>query len=351
MVYVRETNDGLSIQVNGRESLVFSNRSVRRVSQYLSEQIRNAQEKGSVFLWVAPYFEEIGRHLPEPSGSFLWLDPLSEDERLPPNEEVVSLKQFERFLLKTDARARFTIEVYSALRRASGLPDYEALLSNAFRKVASRLKTLAHFQKKWEVNFKHNREKFSSLRPWTELEIPPPGAFVLAGPSVDKHWTDISQKKHIWICDTALVSGLRQGIQPGLIFTIDAGKGTMEHFIGSSPDALRDSLALVDPLVFPKILDLPVRGFYSYQSGNPLISQLDLPPLDNETNDVYGIMESLYGQLYPGAPLPPIYGHEMKHKHYVTHLRESAYHARARLEMNRYKTPELYFYNLSRRYA
>ena len=155
----------------------------------------------------------------------------------------------------------------------------------------------------------------------------------------------------IWSADTALIPLLIRKQHPSLIFSIDAGMGSFEHYTYAKFNINQKLTFVLDPLSFPKYYTIDINK-YTYASSHPLIQDIRHPHpiLINQTGDVYGIMKALYEFLFPRKKMPDVIGHDPTSIHYTTHLRGSAYHQRRYHKMNRLDSPETYFYELSRTY-
>ena len=255
-----------------------------------------------------------------------------------------------------------TIDFHPSFYGSDYLSESKECFQKMLRETALRLKTIRHFQKIWNYNLKANQNQWIKSKSLNQLNIQPPDLFVLGGPSVDEGLAkkQISKKKHIWSADTALAPLVNQHIYPEVVFSIDAGFGSFEHYVYVTDEKKRKIKFVLDAFSFPKYYRLGLY-VYTYANTNPLIQRINHkhPVLVNETGDVFGLMAASHQMLFPNEKLPGIVGRDIDNRshqkkpqktYHITHLRGSAYHTRRQYLMSRLNLPEEYFYRLSKRF-
>ncbi len=314
--------------------------------------------KSSFLIWVAPFHKKIFSLLLEKNDD---LSPLI----------WICIHNFSSFFLSSHPALCFnknqlqekmrtvscddiiTIDFHMGLRGTQYLSQLKETLEKMIRETAVRLKTIKYFYKIWEYNFRANKKKWLNTDSISHINTEMPNLFILGGSSVDDFLSknQLSTQTCIWSADTALVPLLLRQQYPSLIFSIDAGMGSFEHYTYAKSDMNQDLTFVLDPLSFPKYYTLGVKK-YTYASSHPLIQQTrhSHQALVNQTGDVYGIMKALYEFLFPQKEMPKVIGHDQTSIRYATHLRGSAYHQRRYHKMNRFDSPEIYFYKLSKTY-
>ena len=249
---------------------------------------------------------------------------------------------------------RIVVDFHASLKGTHYTTKLKEQFNQMIHGVALRLKTIKHFKKIWNYNFRANQKSWLSTQPISELSVKQPDYFVLGGPSADDflYHTNLKKQVRIWSADTALMPLIRKGIQPDVVFSIDAGFGSYEHFVYIRKSEKRAITFVLDPLSFPKYYNADIRR-YTYASSHPLVQKAGSghPVLVNKTGDVYGLMEALHRFLFPEQNLPKMIGHDQKSIHHTTHLKGSAYHLRMYHQMNRFYSTEKYFYDLSKSYG
>lgn len=344
--------NGYYLQSSTQSIKFYTERSLRREALLLGERLKEAAQTSKTLIYVAPFHEEIARRL-DLSGaghSLLWLAPATFSEVLP-SFVIGDLDAWERSLREIKRGDSFLIYVHPAFKDDS----IASFVKEGLSRSALRVKTIEHFSRIWEYNYRRNYERWLTLDDFSVLaKRPPPGTLVLGGPSVDDFFDEIRQSGPIWCADTALAPLVKRGLFPDLVFSIDAGHGSLEHFIAASPDGglYKELRVVVDPLSFSGVMELPFAKVYTYGGSHPLIqaSAHSFSALVNTSGDVKGAMVAALEALYPGAKTQ-IFGADGKHRKYVTHLRGSAYHSRGCFSITRLTPLENYFYNLSARYT
>ncbi len=150
---------------------------------------------------------------------------------------------------------------------------------------------------------------------------------------------------------------LYYGIRPKVIFSLDAGFASQEHFCGCT-DFIRnsDTALVIDALSSPAVIRLPFRKKYTYASSHPLVQEFreslrpDLTPVSNPDGNVGGLMLAVCAALFPIAR-PRLLGNDGGHRSYVTHARGTAYYRRFAARSHRLDSIEAYGYRLSPRYG
>ena len=187
-----------------------------------------------------------------------------------------------------------------------------------------------------------------------------PKYFILGGSSVDLFLDEYVKKKtnngnDLWVADTAFAACILRGIIPNVLFSLDAGFASFEHFSYILKRIQDKKIDIVlDPLSFPKLYKVTMFNMFLYTHSNPLLvdsKAMKFPVLYNSTGDVYGLIVALYNFIYPQESMPIVIGRDQKAIHKVTHLRGSGYYMRQYCENNRFYTVANYFYNLSQKYT
>ncbi len=224
-----------------------------------------------------------------------------------------------------------------------------------FERAAVRLKTIRHFGRLWQINFRLNavRETHDIIR----LKELPPDLLVMAGPSLDAALPEAARAKLIWCADTALPALVAHGIYPRVVFSVDAGFASSEHFCGLSSDiGTRSTVLVCDLLGNAAVQRLPFEEKLTYQSSHPLVQQFcsaaghALTPVENPSGDVGSLMRNVHALLFNSAEVKVV-GHDGRSLRKITHARGTAYFKRSYMQQNRLFTPESYFARLSRRYG
>lgn len=344
--------NGRYICRHGDISLTFySERSAARDLQQIRTLMANAGD--SIPLIVAPYTAALAP-LFDSDNRFVFISPASFTDHLPHDERLVSDEEsLTRFINAVQVEDNFVVQI---------LPQWQDLgpaIGQATREVlaraATRLKTIRHFGRLWPINFRLNLPLLQSMADIRQLREPP-AVLALAGPSLYP-LPRIAPETSVWCADTALPVLLHHGILPAVVFSLDAGYASQEHFCGAG-DFIRSGVpALVaDALCSPPVLRLPFKRKYTYASSHPLVQGLrdtlrpDLTPVSNPEGNVGNLMLAVCAALFPSAT-PLIVGHDRGHRKYVTHARGVAYYRRSAAIGNRLDGIEAYALRLSRRYG
>ena len=351
--------------------LVYTKKSLRRESKNLNEKLDKNFRAGSKLFWVAPFHEQIFLSLnSEQKRGFFWLScsdfsvKKTQQEYRFRSENSCIIFNIEtlRYVLQSIQKDDLVrIEFHPALRNSNIFQELQESLEALMRQVALRLKTIRNFKNIWAYNFRVNYERWERCHSISEIKLQKPDYFILGGPSVTRFLEELDdRKKIIWAADTSWMPLIHKGISPELIFSIDAGYGSYEHFIYHATKIRKNQTKLLlDPLSFPKFYITGMK-IYSYANSNPLVQQAiqkknpflekKFPVLSNDTGDVYGIMQSFFSYLFPGSKFPRVIGHDQSARRSETHLRGSGYHERRYNRSNRLETTENYFFEFSHRY-
>jgi len=355
-----KTDQGLLITSGNKKYLIFSKRSIKRQASIIENRIIELQKENKKLIWVAPFYLELYNLLSH--SNFIWLSPTlnidcdklngdGENQNvsiLTKNKHITTLINSIR---ETD---KFEILLHNTIAQ---LPMSKNILNGVnkiFRRSAIRIKTIKHFGKIWEYNFKRNLEQYpkhSFLERELNKHTKKPDIFLVAGPSLNKVDPNYFKNKTIWIADTCISYCKKNNITPQKIFCLDAGKGSYEHFI-KNLDFIENCQLIVDQLVFPKILELPFQKISFYYSSNILCQQWHKKKIKiiNETGNVLGLMKASFSYLFLDNQIPAIYGDDsMKHSHFVSHVNPSAYFNTAFNKQIRFFSCENYFFILSQK--
>lgn len=345
------------------EAVVYSERGLAREGALLKQKLELAEASQKVLIWVAPYHPEIAKSISAAEGgqpSLLWLSPAGfhgDSQPEAPPFVVESLSGWEFFLREMRRRHQFVVEFHPRVGRHEEL---EGFIREGLRRGAIRIKTIEHFGKIWSYNSRRNAAQWAKVWDIKEALVKmetPPDLIVAAGPSLDEHWAKIKGARRVWCADTALAPCLAAGVMPELVFSVDSGYGSFEHFIQAARAGI-DNLAIVlDPLSFPQLFELPFKEIYSYNSSNPLFQEYlqkgegggPVTAVDNKRGDVLGAMLGAVEAM--GWAQPEVLGADGGHRSYATHVRGSAYHRRGGNFIWRLNPLETYFFALSARYS
>ncbi len=334
------------ISGEGNATKAYSEKSIQREIRSLQSQ----KKEGEILLFFAPYLVNIASQIPF-STDIYWIT-TGFFQPVPSRPGIIQNPQeWEFFINEIKPGDRFQVVIHPSLRAL--IPEATSIVREELYRAARRLKTIGHFRKIWTYNARRNAPLRARAVPLTpDLKWTPPAVFVLGGPGADGWIRKAEKPDSVWATDTALASLLYHKIVPELVFSIDAGYGSREHFCHISGNDLSKTSIILDPLSFPGISALPFRKIYVYSENNPLV-QGQFPgavSLYNQTGDVFGIMKAYHEFLFPKTPLPTIAGRDGGSVRKVTHLRGSAYHRRFYYKEDMLNPPETSFYLFSRRY-
>jgi len=333
----------------------YTRRSAARDLSLLKEKI-TATPSGHTCLIVAPYSAAFAPLFSE-TRAFFFIAPEIFTATLPDDARLIAhdaaLEHFVNAITRDDKFDIFIPPQWGFLQTAV-LDATRQILARA----AVRLKTIRHFEKLWQINFRLNAPRASDCVDIAALgALPAPNALAMAGPSLDNAIAQLKNCRMVWCADTALSALVRQGIRPQIVFSIDAGFASQEHFVALYDTIQQTGTILVcDLLGNPPVQRLPFRNKFLYANSHPLIQnfvmshRLQLTPLENTSGDVGQLMLSALKQIFPKAK-PMIFGHDGGHRNYVTHARGTAYYARAYQKTTRIYNAETYLYRLSVRYG
>lgn len=341
---------------HGDDLLVFyTNRSGARDLSLFNEKIA-ATPSGHTCLIVAPYSATFAPLFKEPR-DLIFIAPESFSVPQPRDARLITddtaLEHFVNAMTRDDKFDIFIPPQWGTLHDA-----VRDATRHILARAAVRLKTIRHFTRLWPINFRLNAPRATDYADIMALgAFVAPDALVMAGPSLDRAVAEIKNSQSTWCADTAFPALVRQGIYPQVVFSIDAGFASQEHFDGLRDTIRRNSTRLVcDLLGNPQVQRLPFKEIFVYASSHPLVQNFvmrhrpQLTPLENASGDVGQLMLSALRQIFPTVK-PKIFGHDGGHRNYVTHARGTAYFARASQKTTRIYNTETYFYRLSARYG
>lgn len=331
---------------------IYSERSGARDLAQITQAIADTPDD-HITLIVAPYAEALAGVFASEK-KFVFLAPVSFTTK-PVNDArlIADDAALDEFINAIGANDKFSVSLIPQWREAS---DYVAsVVRQLLERAAVRLKTIHHFGKLWQINFRVNATAAVNYGDIAELRRLKPDYLVMAGPSLDNSIAEIQKAGTLWCADTALPALVAAGVNPAVIFSVDAGFASREHFVGCV-DALQRAYLVCDILGFPAVQRLPFRVRLTYASSHPLVQEFTvlhrprLTPVENAAGDVGSLIRVVYAKLFGSEPVK-IIGHDGKHRRYVTHARGTAYFKRSHAGQNRLKNAETYMLKLSRRYA
>jgi len=337
---------------NNKVVRCYSQRSLNREAKSLTQKLLAAAHDKKKLIWVAPFHTTLLKFVnPEYLKFLIWISPAEFSDPL--MHIINSEEKWNYFLRDISMKDSFSIEIHHSLKS----PEVNQFIREHLEQSAIRIKTIEHFEKPWEYNFYRNKKTWLNTPDITTMsaneQSNKPDLFVLGGSSVNNSFSEISKHKHIWCADTAFSPLVQNNIIPEVVFSLDAGMGSLEHFLPAkfTPHLKKVSL-VIDPLSFPPVYSLPFQNIYTYAGSHPLIQKARHKHtyLENMTGDVSGLMDALFLWMYK-EPIPEVVGKDGTHISYVTHVRGSGYYYRQYGKMNKLFTPETYFLALSRRYS
>ncbi|MCX7632885.1 MAG: DUF115 domain-containing protein [Turneriella sp.] len=345
--------DGKMVCLAGEHKLVFySSRSGIRDRRLLSSWIAGAAEK--IPLIVAPYCESFAPLFAKKQPFYLiapvLFSPPPDDPRL-----IASQESLETFINNITADDKFHVHILPQWRELKGV--VAGAVAEILKRAAIRLKTIRHFARLWQTNFQTNYPQLRDLPDIRQLRTPP-SALVMAGPSLDLKIRELRQLTGaIWCADTALPVLVHYRLFPQVVFSIDAGFASLEHFCGLVAKLPWHKIGLVaDPLCQPAILRMPFAKKYTYASSHPLVQEFavrerpDLTEIKNPSGDVGGLMLAVKAALFPQSPTF-IAGYDLGHRRHISHARGTAYFQRGFWRTCRIFNVETYSLKLSQRYG
>ncbi|MDH5716703.1 MAG: DUF115 domain-containing protein [Spirochaetia bacterium] len=357
-LFNKEAAEDKYFLVAEKKIAVYSNRSFLREAEVLKKKLAHFKKENKKLLYAAPYHEKIGNQLKNFEKNLIWFS-MCDFSKIGYQKNFVLLnnqKSWEVFIRDISANDKFEILFHPSLVNLNSFSIIKNFIEKGIKKAAVRLKTISHFKAVWEYNFKRNKQKWMSAKKISK-ELKKPNVFILGGPSVDEYlWKYKNSKADqiIWCADTALGSLHAYNIIPDVVFSVDSGYGSYEHFafLLNEKEYKFNSFLVLDALSFPLLFDINAGKTYSYASSHPLVQECEnkFDILFNETNDVYGLMKAVFEKIYPNEKKPGIIGHDQKAVKKVTHLQGSAYHRRFYFRQNRFLSIETSFLRLSFRY-
>ena len=341
-----------TVTSEGHTVTVFTARSAERDLAV----IRGLLEKsttGSIPVIVSPYRAELA---PLFSGQekFVLIAPVHFAADLPADSRLVANNdQVEFFVNSIGQNDKY--EIHVAPQWQSLADGMRIAAQRLFERAAVRLRTIRHFGRLWQINFRLNAA--GNPADVSRLGLFRPDVLVMAGPSLDAALADVARASLVWCADTALPVLAAHGIYPRVVFSVDAGFASQEHFCGLAGQIRQRQMLLVcDLLGNAAVQRLPFAEKLFYQSSHPLVQQYcsmtghHLTPVENPRGDVGSLMRNVYALLF-GARAVPVAGHDGRSIRKITHARGTAYFSRTFGMQNRLFTPELYLAQLSRRYG
>lgn len=347
------TADGrFAIAYNGATIPIYSERSGARDLAQISKAIADTPDDHTTLV-IAPYAEALAGVFTAEK-KFVFVAPVNFATK-PENDPrlIADDTALDEFINTIGAHDKFSVYLIPQWREAS---DYVAsVIHQLLERAAVRLKTIHHFEKLWQINFRVNANAAANYGDIAGLRRLKPEYLVMAGPSLDNSIAEIQKAGTLWCADTALPALVAAGVHPAVIFSVDAGFASREHFVGCA-DALHRTCLVCDILGFPAVQRLPFAARLTYASSHPLAQEFavlrrpDLTPVENAAGDVGSLMRAVHAKLFPGS-IVKVIGHDGKHARRVTHARGTAYFTRSYASQNRLKNTETYMLKLSRRYA
>lgn len=339
------------IEYDGLKLSVFSGRSAARDIAQL-ESLISAAPPAHVPVIVAPYRDEFAA-LFNGHEKFFFLAPICFSTAPPDDARLIwdtaSLKFFINQINIDDKFEITVIPQWQTLTEAIKLAT-----KHIFDRAAVRLKTIRHFGRLWPINFRLNSPHVTA--DITLLRSQRPEMLVMAGPSLDAAFPELPPETNIWSADTALPALVARGIWPQVVFSVDAGFASSEHFVGLTHQIAAQKTTLVcDMLGNAAVQRLPFGKQLSYQSSHPLVQEFcsskafALTPIENPRGDVGSLMRNVFALLFANADVR-ILGHDGKSLRKISHARGTAYYKRAYIKQTRLQTAETYMLKLSARY-
>jgi hypothetical protein len=344
--------NGRYICRHGEIKLTFyTDRSAERDLKLIISLIDNAG--ASIPLVVAPYVAAFAR-LFDTQKLFYFIAPTSFTGQMPRDERLIAdAENLTQFINSIEAEHNFAVQILPQWQQLR--PAIEQATREVLTRAAIRLKTIRHFARLWPINFRLNLPLLQTMPDISSLQAAP-DVLALAGPSLSA-LPRIASQACVWCADTALPVLLHYGIPPAVIFSLDAGFASQEHFCTARDFIRSGSAALVaDPLCSPPVLRLPFRQKFTYASSHPLVQKFrdaerpDLTPISNPEGNVGNLMLQILATLFPTAR-PLIVGHDRGHIKHITHARGTAYYRRCEATRHRLYAMETYALHLSRRYG
>lgn len=350
---VSTENGRCEIGYGSAKVVLCTERSATRDLQQL-KQMLSQHDDGKIPVVIAPYRENFAELFAQPN-RFIFIAPVVfsgepvADARLVHDE--TTLEFFVNSVGKDD---KFTILPIPQWQSLTGA--VVAVVQQIFTRAAIRLKTIGHFGRLWQINFRLNAHL--PVSDIAQLRANKPDALVMAGPSLDNKVAALQKKKHIWCADTAWPALVLRGIQPDVIFSVDAGFASSEHFAGLHSVLENSRTTLVADLIGNAAVQrLLFQRKLTYRSSHPLVeafcssSATELTAVSNPAGDVGSLMRAVYTAVFQET-MPPenIYGHDGKSRRGISHARGTAYFRRSYAHGHRLNTIESYMLRLSYRY-
>ena len=341
-----------SVRYGGETITVFTARSAERDLTQLRNLLQSAAP-GSIPVIVAPYRSEFSA-LFAGKEHFVFIAPVAFTAELPEDRRLIADATAQEYFVNSVGKDdKYEIHVVPQWQSLS--EPMRRATQQLFERAAVRLKTIRHFGRLWQINFRLNaaRQPTDIAR----LESFRPDLLVMAGPSLDSSLPEAARAKLIWCADTALPALAAYGIFPQVVFSVDAGFASSEHFCDLSGAIHKKAIVLVcDLLGNAAVQRLPFGEKLTYQSSHPLVQQFceaagaALTQVENPQGDVGSLMRNVHALLFNSAEVKVV-GHDGRSLRKITHARGTAYFRRSYAQQNRLFAPELYFARLSPRYG
>lgn len=353
--------------LQSKNSLVrfYSKRSLLRDTQIFLKQWQELDDHQTLLI-VAPFIKDLWLELEKEitnnsllKKKFFWLSfffVTNEKNALPLPFLISSFSDWQSFLQSLEGSESFKIFQHSQLKKIEAAENFSfhEWLKSQWQKAALRLKTILHFKKIWQKNFHQNKKIWLKSLDISELTLP--DALIFAGPSAQKFFLQKNNFHNIWVVDTVVSVCLQQGVIPNVVFSIDGGISSYEHFSFHKFSKLYKNVILVmDVLSLPAIVHKKFKQKVSYASSYPA-AQIALSHakkkksiVENSSGNVGGFMLATFQTLF-GKKQVKIFGNDGEHISFVTHVRGSAYHQKQYLQNHRLQTCEQYFFHLAKKY-
>ena len=342
------------IQTDSAETTAYTVRSLSRDLNYFQEKLSRTDKKKLLF--IAPYYDALHALFKENS-NFIFFAPVLFSNSVAHERLIVEDSDINFFVNSIQATDIFAVDIHPSLLAFREI--IENKINQVFSAAAHRLKTIQHFYRRWPMNFRVNQTAWLSALDLSSLPSEPPDALVMAGPSLNDRVSELRSKQNVWCVDTALPLLAFHKVKIRVVFSIDAGFASLEHFHAALKfTSLKNFSLVADVLTYPDIWRIPFKQIYTYQSSYPeaqafaVIHNKAFSTLINPTGDVGGLIVATYQKRFHRDPdRSIIYGHDGIHRRHITHARGTAYFNRMYQHSTRVHSIEGYFFKLSARYS
>ncbi len=345
-IFKTAAHDGRYLLIEGDQQITcYTERAIKREIRLLEEKLQQIED---LLLWVAPWHYDIYDGLEEElKKQLIWLAPATFEPRPDQMAWVITDAELWQFFLReVKAENNFTIEFHQSLRNSAAFDAMVDFVRLSLQSAAQRLKTIGHFEKAWQYNFRRNQQSWLQLADIASYKGPKPDYLVLGGYSVGPWLKQSANKGTIWCADTALKPVLAAGFKPALVFSIDAGRGSYEHL---DINAMAEQSLVVDALSFPLLFTIETSQCFTYASSHPLLQTIDqhFTELENQSGDVKGLMQAAFELLFKNQQQPKIIGADGRNSNGISHVRGSGYYRRSYLLNSRLNNTESYLFGLN----